>query len=117
MMKTQRQAKILEIIASYDIETQEQLLDAMEYTACTPSHVQAIRLRELSKEGTLVPYVMERILSEEKPNQKEKISLPYEEARRYLPKNIPYGQTGAYILRALEYYQHHMERQSSWEER
>ena len=48
---------------------------------------------------------------EEKPNQKEKINIKYAEARKYIPSSVPYEQTGAYILKALEYYHRHLERQ------
>ncbi len=50
-------------------------------------------------------------MCEEKPNQKEKINIKYAEARKYIPSSVPYEQTGAYILKALEYYHRHLERQ------
>lgn len=50
-------------------------------------------------------------MCEEKPNQKEKINIKYTEARKYIPSSVPYEQTGAYILKALEYYHRHLERQ------
>ena len=88
------------------------LLDAMEYAGATPSPAQAIRLREHAENGTLGPHVMERVMNEEKPNQKEKISLRYEEARRYIPPNVPYHKTGEYILKALAFYKEHAERRT-----
>ena len=75
------------------------------------SHAQAIKLRTFSKEGKLSPAVIESIMCEEKPNQKEKINIKYAEARKYIPSSVPYEQTGAYILKALEYYHRHLERQ------
>lgn len=92
---------------------QDMLVEAMEYADCTPSHAQAIRLRAFSKDGTLGPHVMENIMSEEKPNQKEKISLRYAEARRFIPADVPYNKTSEYIMKALEFYQKHLERQRS----
>ena len=56
---------------------QDMLVEAMEYADCTPSHAQAIRLRAFSKDGTLGPHVIENVMNEEKPNQREKISLRY----------------------------------------
>ena len=50
-------------------------------------------------------------MCEEKPNQKEKINIKYTDARKYIPPSVPYEQTGAYILKALEYYHRHLERQ------
>lgn len=90
---------------------QQWLVEAIGYADCTPSHAQAIRMRAFSKDGTLGPHVIENIMNEDKPNQVEKISLRYKDARRYIPESVPYSQTGAYILKALEFYQRHLERQ------
>ena len=92
-----------------DIEQQD-LLPAMEIADATPSHVQAIKMRRFSEEGKLTPEVIESIMCEEKPNQKEKVSIPYSDAKRYSPSNVPYKETGAYILKALEYYHCHLKR-------
>ena len=54
---------------------QEMLMEAIEYTQCTPSHAQAIRLRAFSIDGALGPHVIENVMNEEKPNQRERISL------------------------------------------
>lgn len=90
---------------------QQWLVEAIGYADCTPSHAQAIRMRAFSKDGTLGPHVIENIMNEDKPNQVEKISLRYKDARRYIPDSVPYSQTGEYILKALEFYQRHLERQ------
>lgn len=89
---------------------QQDLLPAMEIADATPSHAQAIKMRKFSQEGKLTPEVIESIMCEEKPNQKEKVSIKYEECRRYIPSSVPYNETGAYILKALEYYHRHLER-------
>ena len=90
---------------------QQYLVDAIEYADCTPSHAQAIRMRAFSRDGLLGQHVIDNILNEEKPNQVERISLRYNDARRYIPANVPYNKTGEYILKALEFYQKHLERQ------
>lgn len=90
---------------------QQDLVAAIGLSLATPSHAQAIKLRTFSKEGKLSPAVIESIMCEEKPNQKEKINIQYAEARKYIPSSVPYEQTGAYILKALEYYHRHLERQ------
>ena len=89
---------------------QQDLLSAMEIADATPSHVQAIKMRRFSEEGKLTPEVIESIMCEEKPNQKEKVSIRYEDAKRYIPSTVPYRETGAYILKALEFYHRHLER-------
>ena len=91
-------------------EEQQDLLPAMELADATPSHAQAIKMRQFSQDGKLTPEVIESILCEEKPNQKEKVSIRYEDARRYIPSSVPYKDTGAFILKALEYYHRHLER-------
>lgn len=90
---------------------QEDLLNAMDLADATPSHAQAIKMRKFSAENKLTPEVIESIMCEEKPNQKEKINIRYEDARRYIPSSVPYSQTGEFILKALEYYHRHLERQ------
>lgn len=90
---------------------QRDLLPAMEMADATPSHAQAIKMRKFSQEGKLSPEVIESIMCEEKPNQKEKVSIRYEDAKKYIPSSISYKDTGAFILKALEYYHRHLERQ------
>ena len=92
------------------VSEQKMLAEAIEYADCTPSHAQAIRLREFSKDGVLGPHLMERVMNEEKPNQKERISISYADARRFVPSYVPYDRTGEYIMKALEYYHEHVER-------
>jgi ParB family chromosome partitioning protein len=93
-----------------DIEQQD-LIPAMEMADATPSHAQAIKMRKFSQEGKLTPEVIESIMCEEKPNQKEKISIPYASVKRYIPTSVPPDKTGDFILKALEYYHRHLERQ------
>ena len=91
-------------------EEQEYLLDAMAFADATPSHAQAIKMRNFSKEGKLTPEVIDSIMCEEKPNQKEKIKLNYSQARKNIPSSVPYEKTADYIYKALEYYQRHLEK-------
>ena len=72
---------------------------------CTPSHAQTIRMRKFSEEGKLNDAVVESIMQEEKPNQKEKIHLPYVQLRKYIPESVSYDDTRDYIMQALEFYQ------------
>ena len=72
---------------------------------CMPSHAQTIRMRKLSENSTLTDSTIDDIMREEKPNQKEKIHIPYSEIRMYLPKGMSYEKTTEYIKKALEYYQ------------
>lgn len=92
-------------------EQQAALLETVSYTDATPSLAQAIKMKEFSKNGKLGPDVIESIMSEEKPNQKEKFTFKAERLRQYIPSNIPYEKTEDYVLKALEYYHRYQERQ------
>ena len=92
-------------------EEQAALLEEISYTDATPSLAQAIKMKKFSNEGKLSQEVIESIMSEEKPNQKEKINIKYEDARKFIPASVPYDKTGDYIMKALEYYHRHQERQ------
>ena len=90
---------------------QTALLEEISYTDATPSLAQAIKMKKFSNEGKLSHEVIESIMSEEKPNQKEKINIKYEDARKFIPASVPYDKTGDYIMKALEYYHRYQERQ------
>ena len=92
-------------------EEQTELLEEISYTDATPSLAQAIKMKKFSNEGKLSHEVIESIMSEEKPNQKEKINIKYEDARKFIPASVPYDKTGEYIMKALEYYHRYQERQ------
>ena len=96
---------------------QQWLAEAIDYADCTPSHMKDIRMRAVSKDGNLGPHVMENILNEEKPNQVEKISLKYNDAKRFIPSSVPIQKAGEYIMKALEFYQRYQERQRGMDAR
>ena len=91
-------------VSYLDEDAQRDLVDAIDYNDCTPSHAQAIRMRKLFEAGELDADKVDEIMTEEKPNQKERIILRGERVRRFLPKSISLGQTEDYILKALEHY-------------
>ena len=72
---------------------------------CMPSHAQTIRMRKMSESSTLTDSTIDDIMREEKPNQKEKIHIPYSEIRMLMPKGMSFEKTVDYIKKALEYYQ------------
>ena len=91
-------------------QEQRDLLETIGYEDATPSLAQAIKMKEMSKAGTLSMDSILSIMCQKKPNQKEKISFHTEKLKPYLPKNITPKQTEEYILKALEYYQRYRER-------
>ena len=92
-------------------DEQKSLLEAMTYADATPSLAQAIKMKEFSKNGKLTPEVIESIMGEEKPNQKEKFTFKAERLRQFIPSTVPYEKTEDYVLKALEYYHRYQERQ------
>ncbi len=95
------------------IEEQQILLSVMESEMATPSTSQAQRIRQLSAEGHLTEDSVYAILSEEKPNQKEKYSFQRERLRRYIPDNLPENKVEGYVIEALEYYSHVQQRKAA----
>jgi len=97
---------------SYLNETEQMnLLSAIGEADATPSHAQAIKMRQFSQEGKLMPEVIESIMCEAKPNQKPKISFRYDEIKRYIPSGLSVEKTNEYVVKALEYYHRHLQRQ------
>ena len=93
-----------------DIE-QHDLIEQIGAREATPSHAQAIKLRNFSKEGKLTPEVIESIMLEEKPNQRPKISFKYEDLQQYMPRSISYEDTPGYIVKALKHYRQYLQKQ------
>ena len=87
-----------------DEDSQRALVDEIDLNQCTPSHDQTIRMRKFFTDGKLTPEVVSAIMSEEKPNQREKIVLRGDKVRGLIPKNIPVSQTEDYVVKALEHY-------------
>ena len=87
-----------------DEDSQRAVVDEIDLNQCTPSHDQTIRMRKFFTEGKLTPEVVSAIMSEEKPNQREKIVLRGDKVRSLIPKNIPVSQTEDYVVKALEHY-------------
>ena len=97
---------------SYLTELEQKWLhEAMEYADATPSLAQAIKLKAFSQDKTLGPHVIDALLSEEKPNQREKFSFRADRLRRFIPESVPFNQTEDFVCKALEHYQQFLERQ------
>lgn len=88
----------------------------MELEQCTPSHDQAIRMRKMSDEGRLTEEAIEAIMTEEKPNQREKIVLRGERFRDLFPRDLPISKREDYVAAAMEYYARFRERQRERDE-
>lgn len=97
---------------SYILKLQQgHLWELMDVYSCTPSHDQAIRMRRMSEEGKLSPEVIEAIMSEEKPNQKEKIVLRADRFSSLFPSDLPMSKREDYVAAAMEFYARHRQLQ------
>lgn len=96
-------------------DKQYSLLEAMEYCDATPSLTQAIKMKKYSQNGKLSDEVIQSIMEEEKPNQKEKPAFRDKRISSLIPKTVPKDQESDYVVRALEYYNRHLQRQRNQE--
>ena len=96
-------------------EQQYTLLEAMSYNDATPSLAQAIKMKKFMQEGKLTDEVISSIMEEEKPNQREKPAFRDERITKLIPKSIPRGQETDFVVKALEFYNRHLQRNKAHE--
>ena len=103
MVDEQRIAFSVGVELSYLTEYEQQdLLEAIELEDRTPSLSQAIQMKKLSQAGTLDSKTIERIISEEKPNQREKISFQIEKLTKFFPKSYTPRDIERKIIKLVE---------------
>ena len=93
-------------------DEQKQFLDAMDYSQNTPSLSQAQRLKKLSREGKCTKDAMFSIMSEEKKEEKERITLESDTLRKYFPRSYTPLQMQQTIIKLLEQWQKKRQRQN-----
>ena len=91
-------------------DEQRDLLETIESEEATPSLAQAIRMKNLSKVGKLDMDTIFAIMTEQKPNQKEKIKIPMERLEQFFPRGAPPKQIEDTIVKALTLYQKHLKK-------
>ena len=96
-------------------EQQYTLLEAMSYNDATPSLAQAIKMKKFMQDGKLTDEVIQSIMEEEKPNQREKPVFRDERITKLIPKSVPKGQEADFVVKALEFYNRHLQRQKTQE--
>ncbi|MGI6744066.1 MAG: ParB/RepB/Spo0J family partition protein [Eubacteriales bacterium] len=92
-------------------EEQKQFLDAMDYSQNTPSLSQAQRLKKLSREGKCTQQAMYDIMSEEKKDELDRITLKGDVLRQYFPREYTPIQMQNTILKLLEAWQRKRQRE------
>lgn len=83
-------------------QEQQDLLEQIEQSDCTPSLSQACRFKKISQGEGLTPEVIAEIMEEEKANQKERVKIPAEKLRKYFPKNYTVEQIENEIIKLCE---------------
>ena len=100
-----------------DEDSQRDVVDEIDLNDATPSHDQTIRMRKFFEEGKLTTEAIQAIMSEEKPNQREKIVLRGDRVRQLIPKNIPISQTEDFVCKALEHYNKYLRQRAERDSR
>lgn len=90
-------------------EEQEMLFTEISVTLATLSLSQACRLKKLSGEGKLNEETIAAIIAEEKPNQRENVSIPMSSIGKYLPDAEP-KRVQEFIIKACAFYKKHIQR-------
>ena len=93
-------------------DEQKQFLDAMDYSQNTPSLSQAQRLKKLSREGKCTQEAMRSIMSEEKKEEQERITLSSDTLRKYFPRSYTPMQMQQTIIKLLEQWQKKQQRRN-----
>ena len=91
-------------------EAQEWIAESIDYLDATPSHAQTIKMRKFQEQGKLTQEVVESIMDEEKPNQREKPVFRDKRITNLIPKSVPLAQQSDYVVKALEFYNRHLQR-------
>ena len=100
-----------------DEDCQRDVVDEIDMNDATPSHDQTIRMRKFFEEGKLTTEVIQAIMSEEKPNQKEKIMLSMDRVEKFIPKSIKISQREDFICKALEHYNKYLRQRADRDSR
>lgn len=91
-----------------DEDSQRDVALQIDINDCTPSHDQTIRMRKMFESGKLTTEAVEAIMSEEKPNQRERIVLHGDRVRSLIPKSVKLKDTEDYVCKALEHYRRYL---------
>ena len=81
---------------------QQDVFEAIELEDKTPSLSQAIQMKKLSQKGILDTNAVYQIISEDKPNQREKISLNYDDIKKFFPKQYTVKEIEQRIKKLVE---------------
>lgn len=98
-------------------EEQGWLFEAIEFADATPSHAQTLRMRKFAEQGRLSKDVIDTIMDEEKPNQKEKSPFRDNRIAKAIPASVPKEKQCEYVLKAIDYYNRALQKRREREAR
>lgn len=91
-------------ISYFTPEAQMWLFEAIQFADATPSHAQTLRMRKFAEQGRLSKDVIDTIMDEAKPNQKEKSPFRDNRISKAIPASVPKEKQCEYVLKAIDYY-------------
>ena len=91
-------------------EEQENLLETMEIEERVPSYAQALKMKELSKQGKLDMDMIFQIMIEPKGNEQEQLKFKVNDLKSYFPKNFTIKQMENVIQQLFQGYQKQWQR-------
>lgn len=97
-------------ISYFTPEAQIWLFEAIEFSDATPSHAQTLRMRKFADQGRLTKDVIDTIMDEEKPNQKEKSPFRDNRISKVIPTSVPKEKQSEYVIKAIEFYNRYLQR-------
>ena len=97
-----------------DEQFQYDVLKICERNDCTPSYSQSWHLHQHYRNGTLDRYLISKMLSEEKANQREMLKIPMDKLRDRLPQDLSVQQQEDFVLKAVDYYKKYLQRQREY---
>ena len=98
-------------------ESQNELYEIVRMEQCTPTHAQAIRMRRMAESNKLTTEVIEAIMQEEKPNQRDRIVLRGDRFASLFPRGLPVSKREDYVAAAMEHYRRFLTKKEKEQER
>ena len=96
-----------------DEETQRDIVDCIDDSEVFPSHEQTRRIRAKAENGGISYDEIVTVMNEKKPNQIEKVKIPYDELKKRIGKEMTDSEYIQYIFKAIDYYSKHMKTRSA----
>ena len=104
-------------ISYFTPEAQMWLFEAIQFADATPSHAQTLRMRKFAEQGRLSKDVIDTIMDEAKPNQKEKSPFRDNRISKAIPASVPKEKQCEYVLKAIDYYNRALQKRREREAR